>query len=258
MALDQTHVEHRTTILAVRKLADSSFQSLLNYSSSRCRAIAYTYAMRRSTFGEPEEEEFLTQFENELVCPNFGWFTIPVSPLCSQSIGNFLVGMGVTMHDSRVFPPRALRGLTQMMLNCRLGQLEDLLRAAQDSNEQEDRILPQYQCDWWSRFPQVTTPLQITPNAIIEAWKTQFSTLPSPVLLNHPTLLSLGALPDENLGEAIVSGRDALRLIEMEIKRNQRHLEEVAGTLGKLRVLRLRLAKLEEKGVQEEMRVLAG
>lgn len=174
--------------------------------------------------------------------------------LCSQSIGNFLVGMGVTMHDSRVFPPRALRGLTHLMLNCRLHQLEDLLREAQQSNEQDDRILPLYTSDWWTRFPQVAT-LDINPNVIIEAWKTQFATLPSP-LIGHPTLLSISALPDQNIDEALVSGRDALRLIEMEINRNKLHLEEVAETIGKLRVLRLRLATLEEKGVKEEMRLL--
>lgn len=68
MALDQGHLQHRAALIAVRKLADSGFQSLLNYSSSRCRAIAFTYVMRRASFNEAEDAEFVTQLENELVC----------------------------------------------------------------------------------------------------------------------------------------------------------------------------------------------
>lgn len=248
--------EHCATIIAVRNLADKAFQSLLNYTSSRCRAIGFTFVLRQKSMGDREWGMFLEQFQTELVR------TLIAHPshrrVYSQSIqtaANILVGLGVTIHDSRVYPPYTLRAMTQLMLAERLASFEDVLKVAQDEREQDDRILPEYQANWWSHFP--TTTIDITAKSIIDAWKTQVAALPTPVLLSRQSRLSINALPDSNVAEAIIAGRDALRLMDTEIKRNALHLEQVADTLRKLRVLRARLGKLEEAGLQKEMALLS-
>lgn len=57
----------REATLAICKLPDTPFQSMLNYASSRCRAIAFTYVMRRTALDEPDRLAFITQFQRELV-----------------------------------------------------------------------------------------------------------------------------------------------------------------------------------------------
>lgn len=169
-----------------------------------------------------------------------------------QVIGMFLVGLGITVHDGRVRPPYGLRALSQLMLNDRLTQFDAVLKEVQDSRDQSDCILPHYEKDWWSRFSMATTVV-LDHEEIVNAWRAQYSTLPTPVCVSRSALLSISALPDTDIIEAATAGTDASNFIQHEIDRNSNHLKEVSETLSKLQVLRRRLRHLEEQRHGAEM-----
>jgi hypothetical protein len=55
------------TVLALSKLDSSSLQNLLQYASSRARAIALAFVTNHRAFTDSERADYVSSFSNELV-----------------------------------------------------------------------------------------------------------------------------------------------------------------------------------------------
>ncbi|KAF6763334.1 hypothetical protein DFP72DRAFT_1060504 [Ephemerocybe angulata] len=159
---------------------------------------------------------------------------------------NFILGVGMTVHDERLHPPWAFRGLLRLFLEERGGDFDAIMSIASDKRDPFDQVQPKYHGNWWLAFTP-TGPKDIpdySPLAIVKYWE-KSKGLTKGVTFPRYTALNLSELTEDEFTHAFASAADALRFIESEISNTYNHLVSLSGSMDALKDLSSRIMKLE-------------
>ncbi|KAF5342232.1 hypothetical protein D9611_002090 [Ephemerocybe angulata] len=213
----------------IRALKPRVFQSLINYASSRCRAAALCYGIRHTMISDDALSMYKSYLLTELISTNY------------------LFGMGLTVHDERLHPPWAFRGLLRLFVEGREGEFDAIMAIVTDRRDEYDQVLAKYEGNWWISYtpdgPQVAPTS--SPLNLLDHWQKQLKDLPPAVCLPRYSNLNLGALTEAQLTGALAASSDAIRFIDSDIEMTRDHLKGLALTIKALRDLSQRIMKLE-------------
>ncbi|KAJ3533263.1 hypothetical protein NMY22_g7405 [Coprinellus aureogranulatus] len=206
----------------VRDLEPNEFQSILNYTSSRCRAAANAFILRSRDSADSTSVLFVLALTREL------------------SSANALLGLGIMLYShQQIRPP--------------LTDWDALSLAVRSGRDSGDDLLSRYDLAWWVTFQEGVDieSFKQAPVDIIRCWKNQRKNLPAPIPMPPVGLVQLNALADDELERAWSIGCDGLKILDSEIADNERFIADVTVMLVRCSATMQDLKAAEERALNE-------
>ncbi|KAJ3536048.1 hypothetical protein NMY22_g6209 [Coprinellus aureogranulatus] len=220
----------------VRDLEPKEFQSILNYTSSRCRAAANAFILHGRDSPDSISVLFILALTREL------------------STANALLGLGIMLYShQQIRPPYFVRNATPLMVQNRLTDWDALNLAVRNGRDSGDDLLSRYDQAWWVTFQEGVDieSFKQAPVDIVRCWKNQRKNLPAPIPMPPVGLVQLNALADDELERAWSIGCDGIKILDAEISDNERFIADVTVMLVRCSAAMRDLKAAEERAMDE-------
>ncbi|KAJ2935917.1 hypothetical protein H1R20_g1178, partial [Candolleomyces eurysporus] len=125
----------RKTLPILHGIDRPSFQSLLNYSSSRVQAAALSYLISEESLTAEESQKFQEYLTHELL------------------FGMHLLGLGMMLHPNSLSVPRGIQACGHLFVADQLTLKPKLRDIILDNSDPTDTVLEGYALNWWAAFP---------------------------------------------------------------------------------------------------------
>ncbi|KAJ3531308.1 hypothetical protein NMY22_g8207 [Coprinellus aureogranulatus] len=228
-----------TVFVAARQLDPPSWQSVINYFSSRLRASATTMVLQSGGFEPDAIRLYTSMLRTELTS------------------ANVLLGLAVSFHGDKIHVPYTFKTATRLMVHERLEDFPTMKAMVEDKRDSDDTILARYAGNWWLPF-DASIPLErrrLKPGDLLEFWLSQRKSLPplrAPI--PPPLLLNTGILSSQELKVAWTIAKDALTMLDEDIEESKVELADLIINIAKQEALRndikIRLQKAEAEAVK--------